>query len=279
MKKLFAILAAAILMFSCAAAENTESLANPWTEVESLEVLNETLDMNLQLPGVMGITDTQYRLMTTDDMIMGEVRFTLNGRDYVLRGAPEFDTDISGIYVEDGKTAFEGVESEACTILTLGAVNAARWMDIAGQYVLFTEGDTALDEETFADMVDELMTLTRAFQPVVLPDGTYDDEVSGRAHAEVKALGNDTYAIEIHWADSAFVDYVWTMTAEMTEDGLLTYGDCVETRVETAEDGTTTEQQANLIPDGYFVPGENAFSWDGAAEENCRGCVFTLVQE
>ena len=289
MKKLLSLLAAATLLVSCAAAENmvadgtddpmAVTMQNPWTELDSLEALNEAAELNLQLPAVMGVTGQAYRLLSTEDQLIAEVDFEVNGQAFTLRGSPSFDRDISGIYLDDGTTAFQGQESEGESIVITDTVKAARWMDINGQYVLIAGDPAAIDEETFGAMADELMDLTKAFQPVVLPDGTYDDETSGRAHAEVKALGNDTYAIEIHWADSAFVDYVWTMTAEMSEDGLLNYSDCVKKRVETGEDGTQTEYEANLIPEGYFVPAENAFSWDGAAEEDCRSCRFVFSEE
>ena len=254
-------------------------MSNPWTEMDSLEALNEATDLNLQLPAVMGVTDQAYRLLSADDLLIAEVDFAVNGQAFTLRGSPSFDQDISGIYLEDGTTAFQGLENEGETFVITEDVKAARWMDINGQYVLMADDPAAIDEETFSLMAEELMNLTKAFQPVVLPEGTYDDETSGRAHAEVKALGNDTYALEIHWADYAFEDYVWTMTAEMSEDGLLTYSDCVKKRVVTGEDGTQSEYEADLIPDGYFVPADNAFSWDGAAEEDCRSCRFVFSEE
>ena len=278
MKKFLSLLAAAMLIASWAAAEPT--MNNPWTELDSLEALNELTDLNLQLPAVMGVTDTAYRLLSAEDLLIAEVRFAVNGQAFTLRGSPSFDEDISGIYLNDGTTAFQAHENEGETSIITDDVKAARWMDINGQYVLMAADPAAIDAETFGLIVDEMMNLTRAFQPIVLPDGIYDDETSGRAHAEVNALGNDSYTIEIHWADSAFEDYVWTMTAEMTEDGLLTYNDCIKKRVVTADDGTETEYKANLIPDGYFVPAENSFTWDGAAEENCQACrfVFSEVQ-
>ena len=287
MKKLLSLLAAATLLASCAFAEApvtddssaAVTMANPWTDVDSLEALNEATELRLQLPAVMGVTAQAYRLLSSDDLLIAEVDFEVNGQAFTLRGSPSFDQDISGVYLADGTTAFQGHESEGEASVVTDEVKAARWMDINGQYVLIAGDPAAIDAETFGLMAEELMDLTKAFQPVALPDGTYDDETSGRAHAGVMALGNDTYAIEIHWADSAFEDYVWTMTAEMTEDGLLTYGDCVKKRVVTAEDGTETEYEANLIPDGYFTPEENAFGWDGAAEENCRSCHFVFSEE
>ena len=291
MKKMLSLLAAVTLMTTCAAAETTHTdvtepaaeawagMADPWTELSSLEELNEAADMNLQLPPVMGVTVSAYRLLSTDEQLIAEVIFEVNGQSFRLRGSPEFDTDISGIYMEDGNTAFAGHENECRTDVLTDEVKAARWMDINGQYVLSADDATAVDAETFTAMADELQEVTNPDQPIVLPEGTYYDTTSERAAAEVKSLGNDAYAITVHWADSAFEYTEWTMTAVMGEDGTLSYQDCVEKLVSQAEEGEPVETVANLIPDGFFIPTENAIAWTGAAEESCRDCVFVYSEE
>ena len=275
MKKLIAILMAVMMMCSVQAM----GMENPWVELESLEALNEATGLNLHLPGIMGITNQVYRLLDDEELPIGEVIFEVNGRQFTLRGAPVYDVDISGVYVEGGKTAFEDYVQEGYAILTAESLYLCRWMDISGQYILTTAAEDGLDLDTFAALADELVSLTNPFDPVVLPDGTYYDQTSERAYAMVETAGEDTYHIEIHWSDSAAEDNMWTMTGVMTEDGLLTYDDCVMTRIVYDEEGNATEYVANLIPTGYFVPTENAFSWDGAAEEQCRDCFFVWAEE
>ena len=276
MRKLFALITVMMMLFCTAQATG---LANPWTELDSLEALNEALDMNLQLPGVMGITDVSYLLMDDGETKIGEVNFLVNGRAHTLRGCPAYDTDISGVYLEDGKTAFEDLLEEGYAIVLTDSLYLARWMDINGQYVLAVEADEGMDEETFTNVVMEIQDLTNAFQPVVLKDGCYYDVISERAYAQVTGLGDDTYAIEIHWSSSAFEDNVWTMTGIMTEDGLLTYTDCVLTLVVADEDGNITETVADLTPEGFFIPLEDCLLWSGAAEESCQECMFVLAEE
>lgn len=76
------------------------------------------------------------------------------------------------------------------------------------------------------------------FAPILLQDGCYYDVFSQRAYAVVTTSDSDTCSIEIHWADSAFEDYVWNMTGRMNAEGLLQYDDCILKRVITREDGS-----------------------------------------
>lgn len=129
------------------------------------------------------------------------------------------------------------------------------------------------------DIADELTALRAAEDEPALTEGIYDDIVSERAYAMVNTPEEGIYAIEIHWSDSADTEYVWTMSARQ-EEGLLLYNDCVKTKVVTGENGEQTEYTANLIPDGYFtLLGEDSFDWSGAAEENCKTCVFVLFPQ
>ena len=128
-------------------------MSDPWTEVDSPEALNEATDLNLQLPAVMGVTDRVYRLLSTDNLLIAEVDFAVNGLAFTLRGSPYFDQDISGIYLDDGTTAFQGLENEGEAFVIINDVKAARWMDINGQYVLMADNPTSVDEETFSLMV------------------------------------------------------------------------------------------------------------------------------
>ncbi|MDO4483101.1 MAG: protease inhibitor I42 family protein [Clostridia bacterium] len=115
-------------------------------------------------------------------------------------------------------------------------------------------------------------------EDIQLPEGRYLDDYSMRAYADVKPLGDNRYDIEIHWADSAFEDNVWTMTATMQPDRTMTYDNCVAKKVVTAEDGTQTETVKNLDPNGFFVAGDDLFGWFGAAEEDCRECNFVFFE-
>lgn len=254
-------------------------MANPWIEMDSLEALNEAADVNLQLPGVMGITEIAYRLLESEDTVLAELCFSVNGVPYMLRASGDLENDISGVYTENGETAFAGMEQEERAIVIADNCKLARWMNISGQYVLTVEDEGAMPAETFEGIVDEMMNITNPYQPTEIAEGLYYDRTSERAYATVTAFEEDTYAIEIHWSDSASEDNVWNMTAAVTEDGLLTYSDCTEKCILTAEDGTSVEKDMNLIPEGYFEIVGELLLWTGAAEDECTTCVFEPVRE
>lgn len=277
MKKMFAFILAMILMtvFGTAFTENL-GIINPWSEVESLEELNEKAGTYLQLPGVMGVEVKAYRLMEQGEPVIAEVIFAVNGVEYVLRGAGCVE-DISGVYLADGKTAFEGKEYDSYAAVTTEEMKLARWLNLEGQYILYVMDEGKMDDDTFNGIVDEMRALTNRFVLPVIEEGTYYDSYSMRAYATVALTEDGRYDIEVHWADSAWEDHVWNMTASMMEDGLLVYDDCVARDVVTKEDGSFTETYANLIPDGYFAVSAGSLLWTGAADESCRECVFELA--
>lgn len=277
MKKILVFVLAAILMmvFVTTYAENV-GMVNPWSEVESLEELNEKAGTYLQLPGVMGVEVKAYRLMEQGEPVIAEVIFTVNGTEYTLRGAGCVE-DISGVYLADGKTAFEGKEHDSYAVVTTDEMKLARWLNLDGQYILYVMDEGKMDEETFAGIADEMRALTNRFVLPVIEEGTYYDSYSMRAYAMVALTEDGRYDIEVHWSDSAWEDNVWNMTATMMEDGLLVYDDCVAKNVVTQEDGSFTENYANLIPEGYFTVSEGKLLWNGAADESCRECVFELA--
>ncbi len=279
MKKVLSLLVTLVLVLAAiTASADGFGMVNPWTEFDSLEELNEAAGTNLSLPGVMGVEAKANRFLNGEDYSVAELIFDVNGIEYTLRGAGT-TVDISGVCMADGKTAFEGSEFEPFAIAQNDDMKLARWLNIDGQYVLIAADNGILEAETFEGIAQEMMMLTNSFELMEIAEGTYYDSVSRRASAVVTKTETGDYAIEIHWADSAFEDNVWEMTAKKMEDGLLVYDDCVCKHVVTKEDGSFTEAYANLIPDGYFAVAEDKLLWTGAADEGCRDCVFELPQE
>lgn len=277
MRKIFAMILTVVLTLSLSAvtAENA-GMANPWIELESPEELNEKAGTYLQLPGVMGVRVKACRLMNQGEPMLAEVIFEVNGMEYTLRTAGCVE-DISGFYMPDGKTAFEGREYDSFAIVNAEEMKLARWLNLDGQYILYVRDGGTMEEETFAGIAEEMFLLTNRFSLPEIAEGTYYDSVSMRAYAEVSMIEEGKYAIEVHWSDSVSEDNQWNMTAVLTEDGLLVYDDCEEKHVVTMEDGSSTEVYANLIPEGYFAVSEGKLLWTGAADESCRDCVFELA--
>ena len=303
MKKLVAILLCLMMVLSLAACgkeaaapteDNGEAtgneptadvgMANPWVELESVEALSMAAGIEMRLPGVMGITDVHARLLETEDAKLAELQFSVNGMKYVLRASAErLNEDISGVYLDGGETAFAARQDKDDAIVITADMKLARWYNVNGQYVLMIHDDGQMDEETFTAIADEMRQLTTPeesgpAESGTIREGDYYDMTSQRACMSMRALEADRYAIEVDWADSAFVLYVWTMTGTVTEDGRIEYHDCVKKQITTNEDDTVTEREANLIPDGWFEASSGVIYWTGAAEEQCRNCAFAMPE-
>lgn len=110
--------------------------------------------------------------------------------------------------------------------------------------------------------------------------GYWWDIISERALLTVEDVpGSDKLKVRVDWGSSAFENTVWTMTADYdAATGRLSYKDCEKKNVVTAEDGAETETVEYTNGEGYFtLVKEGFFSWNGAAEENCRACMFVLA--
>ncbi len=275
---LIVALLAAVCLFSAQAA----ALPNPAAECESLDALNEMLGCHLQRPGVMGVSDEAYRIISTGDTFdIGEYCFSVNGLHYCYRFCADCENDISGVWL-NGNTAFESQAGELEYASGEGK-KLARWANTDGQYVLCVTDDGMMEQEQFDGIVNEikLTSVAPEDETVVpfgsLPEGMYQDNYSGRATANVIALGDGSYDITISWADSALATGIWTMTASFAEDGLLYYTNCVSTYSEYDENGLEVVDTLCENGEGFFGFSENRLYWNGAADEQCRDCVFELV--
>lgn len=111
----------------------------------------------------------------------------------------------------------------------------------------------------------------------VLAPGEYQDSVSQRATAIVYYEdGDDTYYITIDWSTSASEYTEWSMGATY-KDGKLVYDNCQEKLFETKENGDATVTLVSSDGEGSFDVEDGKFMWTGAADENCRECVFEPV--
>jgi len=170
MKKLICVLTAAALclcLVACGAkteeapaAETTETVGmpNPAVEYASLEEVNEKLGSRLAKPATMGVSDESFSIIGEGAEAIGQYRFTMAGYACTLRFAPVFDTDISGVYVENG-TIFEGTSAGELAYGAAENTLLARWATVDGQYVLMVEGSSYTEEE-FAAIAEEMRSLT-----------------------------------------------------------------------------------------------------------------------
>lgn len=269
-------------------------LANPMTEVGSLEELNEKNMVVLSKPAVMGVTDEKFFSIDGSDYTVSEYDFTVNGLSYCYRAASTTE-DISGIYVSDGML-FDELNGEG--IVDKEGTKGARWFTLDGQYCLTVFDDGTLDAETFELISDELKAASQvlyggqssdgnagpsdeylALAEVLDPlSGEYMDSVGQRASLSVTSYGTSAQ-FEIHWGDSATESHEWTMEVTV-EDGKLVYSNCESWLVTYVEDGVDPEMELlSMGGTGYFEIDGEKLLWTGAEEDNCKECVFEKIPQ
>ena len=311
MKKLFAVaLTAALTLCLCACgAEETKTEAetpsgettvstggsedkgematvkNPMVSYSSLEEINEKVGCALCRPGVMGVSDERFFVIEGSEYNIAEYCYTVAGVSYTMRSAATTQ-DISGCY-EGGKTAFEGVEaSSEIQYAEAAGRKLARWFNVDGQYVLSAPASDVGDD--FVSTAQEVYALTLPLGVMTEAEleafyaelaGQYFDEYSMRATLLAEADGSAGVKLTVSWANSASEFVCWTMTAHRSEDGLLSYSDCLTELVNTTEDGKETRSTLSEGVAGYFAVEEGKLAWTGAEDENCRNCVFAKFEE
>lgn len=280
MKKLLALLLAAVMVMSLAAcgseeaaapaepteaaeateapeAEATEAPAddviggqtvNPITELASLAELNEACKVAFVQPGVMGVTDEKFMTIDCGEYVIGEYDFTVNGLEYFFRCASTTD-DISGVYLADG-SLFGNVDGEVDVVSAEGW-KGSRWFTIDGQYTLAVNDNDTMDEETFAGIAAELKEGTLVLY------GTQGDAEMSPEFAELSAVFNPLAG---EYQD------------ETSQRAMLTFesfGSCAEVTVSWADSASVTEKWEMTL---YYNDGKFTY-------EDCDHTRLTYADE
>ena len=104
--------------------------------------------------------------------------------------------------------------------------------------------------------------------------GNYYDFVSQRATALV-IEEDDEIEVTVSWSSSANETTTWEMSC--TKDGdKLSYTDCEKTNTVYDSQGNAEENVEYDDGEGSFTLKDGKLLWDGAAEENCKTCVFEM---
>lgn len=170
MKKLLTISLIALMALTivgCAKKEETigGNTENPMSEVESLEKLNELTNGKLAKPAVMGVGNEKYFTITSGELLIADYQFEINGDkcDFRFSDRGSLEEDFSGYFV-NGKAAFPSTNIENGIEYNLeGDAKLARWANVDGIYTFAYESKD-MDEETFKNIVDELVTMTKSEQ-------------------------------------------------------------------------------------------------------------------
>lgn len=140
------------------------------------------------------------------------------------------------------------------------------------------QAEDPAEETTAAAVEEEHAEATNIYETIA---GKYQDRVSERAEALVSAdLESDCLTIIVSWSSSATECTEWRMNATINEDNQLVYNDCVKKTIVTDEDGNPVSGQNEYKDEeGYFEYADNGeLKWAGAADEECRDCIFVPVE-
>lgn len=249
-------------------------LPNPIVEYETLDEINEKIGVNLLPPSEEDVSDERFSII--NDSIAQYV-CNFNGTEWTFRAAELTDEDISGIFSEYN----EFVPGQDY-ILSTNEFYMNRFFDRDKQYTIVVEnpvsadGEIFINEDEFMDVCMELQLIQKLHMddPLV---GDYQDTVSQRASAYVERF-DEVYNVSVFWSDSASECTRWTMYDAVKDGDRLTYrGEeiCHDTY---DEEGNVTSSDVTVSNNlGFFEIKDGMLYWTGAAQENCRSCVFEKI--
>lgn len=275
MKKILVLLLTVLMAMSLVACSNNEkkeeenntsaNMVNPMKEVDSLEEVNQTAGINLVSVPVAGKENEKYFVIEATDMTIGQYNFTVNGVEYTLRGANYTEGDISGAYSDDN----DFVPGQEAMVYS-NDFNLYRFYVGETQYTIYLAKQDGQNEEAFANVAMEIKKLIsgEADDPYA---GSYQDSVSQRASAQV-AKNGDVYEITVTWSSSAEEYTEWKMEATLNGDKLEYKGENIENHKGEEVESTAANNA------GYFDIIDGKLYWTGAAQEECRACIFEKAE-
>ena len=242
-------------------------LANPMTVCATLDEVNTAAGTKLVKPGDE-VTDEVFTTIKGEP-VLGQYQFTLSGVTYTWRAA-NTTNDITGIY-EDAIESEYPKSNDDAAFKTTENFRISFWLvDQATQYALTAPADT--DEATFKAVTNLLVALTANKAAYTALAGNYMDSFSQRASAVITDNGNNA-TVKVHWASSVSEYTEWTMTVTYAA-GKLVYKDCEKANIVATSEDEFDKTVEYTDGEGYFELIENKLAWTGAADENCRECIF-----
>lgn len=276
MKKWLTVLSVLIMLLPalpCIAEESAGGAAgivNPVAECASLEEINEKTGVRLLTPAA----DVSNERFSVIDGRIAQYECEISGKEWTFRGACITDEDISGVYSELN----EFIAGESFALYT-NEYYLERFFDGDRQYTVVVtgpmsaDGDVYIDEEEFTELCMELENIQKWHMddPLV---GDYDDTVSERMTAYVERHG-DVYNISVNWSDSVSEYHCWSIFDAALDGDRLTYlGEEIGHYLFDDEGNEVSAEVTNANNIGWFELRDGLLYWTGAAQEECRECVF-----
>lgn len=106
-------------------------------------------------------------------------------------------------------------------------------------------------------------------------EGEYADEVGQRATATITVNDDESLSMVVTWANSVNDYTEWTMTLKSDEGTKYVYTDGTCANKVTDSTGKVIDvDEVYAGKEGYFEVVDGKFAWTGAADADCRECVF-----
>ena len=276
MKKLLSVLLIVLLAtmaVSCSTdkkqeeekSEEVVGMPNPIKEYDSLDKINEITGVHIVIPSSIPVTDVKY---TTINDEAAQVIFTLDDHKWTLRGSKNVNEDLSGIH--DENNVFEPGQDGA---VYLNDYLIDRLFVEGIQYSIVVSEAAGYDTMAFSDYTFEM---ERALEKASDSDGIagdYQDATSQRATMEITKY-EGVYDITVRWPSSATEETQWYMSGKLEKDKITYAGEDISTWVfdENGSEECTSSTASNNL--GYFEIKDGKLYWTGAAQDECKACVF-----
>lgn len=275
MKKLFILMLVFIMGISLAGCskkdEQNANMPNPVVQYESLEEINKIAQTNIVSPAVMGKENEKYSVISNK---VAQYNVDINGYEFTIRGAKETTEDISGIY--DDKNIFAPNVDQTNY---LNDYFVHRFFIDKTQYTIVLVRPDDMERTTFDNICEEIEDGIKGPSGKKDYSGNYIDIVSQRATMEISKGTESDYDIVVSWSSSASITTEWHMHANK-EVGKLSYAGEEIYTTEYDENGDVISKEMTAANNlGYFTIDGPRIRWEGAAQEECRECIFELQEE
>lgn len=282
MKKILFILLTVLISLSFASCSNKQEesnekveeegligMPNPMKECSSLDEINKIAGTHIVIPSSINASNLKYFTINND---LAEVRFTLDNLEWTIRGSKNVDMDISGI--ADENNVFESGQDG---VVYLNDYYIDRIFVDDFQYTTVVKNQNNYDVETFSNHVFNIDKSLRAASDINGIAGMYQDSTSQRASLEILKFG-DLYDLTVTWPSSAS-EVTYYYISGNYEKNKITYGGEQIVTYQYDENGEETPIDSTATNNlGYFEIKDGKLYWTGAAQDQCKTCVFEKIE-
>ncbi|MCQ2501908.1 MAG: hypothetical protein MJ117_11260 [Lachnospiraceae bacterium] len=271
------------------ASSTSAGLANPNTDVSSLEELSTKIDASIIRPEGVDLSNESYTLLKGDgDLTIGEYRFTANGKDYTLRVAKaDPSIDISGVY-EDGHTLYEkgyalseDEPDDTTFFVQTGNYTAVRWFTSDGQYVLVTENKGNVDSTEFQALADQFMNAAPMNWNSSVPYESYDALKGAYLNEDGTMVGidmSDTHVTVSAIGSCEDGNLYWKAECELKGDQLVYESATVDFNVYDENTCETTTTHLDGEGAGSIQVNDGSLIFNGCSTAFLKDKVFEAYE-